>query len=221
MNPQTTLQRISACGISAVFRTDDTAPLIPAAAAFCAGGVPVIEFTMTMPRALALIERGAAELPAEAILGAGTVLDAATARMAILAGAQFVVSPVLDAEVMDLCRRYGVPMIPGVMTPTELLQARRLGAEMIKIFPACALGPQAFAELLAPFPGLRIMAAAVGGTARIAEYIAAGAEVVCVGGQAVDARAYVERRFDALARIAADLVATVQEARRCRGEEGA
>jgi len=213
MDKQQIIQRMSECGISAVFRTDDTAALIPAAAAFCAGGVPIIEFTMTMPKAVSLIERAAAELPAGAILGAGTVLDAATARTAILAGAQFIVSPVTDAEVVDLCHRYGVLVIPGVMTPNEIMQALRLGVEMIKIFPSCSLGPDGFAEILGPFPGLRLVAAAVGGLNRVADYIAAGAEVVCVPGQGVDAQAFAERRFDAITRIARDLVATVQATR--------
>ncbi|MHB1295366.1 MAG: bifunctional 4-hydroxy-2-oxoglutarate aldolase/2-dehydro-3-deoxy-phosphogluconate aldolase [Anaerolineae bacterium] len=216
MDKQTIVQRMTDCGITAVFRTDDTEGLIPAAAAFCAGGVPIIEFTLTMPGALGLIEKGRAELPEGAILGAGTVLDAAAARVAILAGAQFVVSPVLDAEVVDVCNRYGVPMIPGAMTPTEIMQALRLGVDMVKLFPACSIGSRGLAELLGPFPGLRIVAAAVGGTAYVGEYIASGAAVVCVGGAVVDALAYAKRDRVAIQAAAAGLAETVQTARRAQ-----
>ncbi|MHB0856296.1 MAG: bifunctional 4-hydroxy-2-oxoglutarate aldolase/2-dehydro-3-deoxy-phosphogluconate aldolase [Anaerolineae bacterium] len=213
MDKQTIIQRMTDCGIAAVFRTNDTEGLIPAAAAFCAGGVPIIEFTMTMPGAVRLIERAREELPEGAILGAGTVLDAASARIAILAGAQFVVSPVLDAEVVDLCRRYGVLMIPGVMTPTEIMQALRLGVEVVKLFPACSVGARGLAELLGPFPGLRIVAAAVGGSEYVGDYIASGAAVVCVGGQVVDARAYAARDGDTIRQAAAGLVDAVRVAR--------
>jgi 2-dehydro-3-deoxyphosphogluconate aldolase / (4S)-4-hydroxy-2-oxoglutarate aldolase len=216
VDKQDLIKAISACGISAVFRTDDTAGLIPAAAAFVAGGVPVVEFTMTIPNCLGLLEQAAHDLPKEALLGAGTVLDAATARSAILAGAQYIVSPVLDAEVVDICHRYGVLAIPGVLTPNEIMQAVRLGVEMIKVFPACALGPTGFTELLGPFPGLRLVAAAVGGLDHVASYIRAGAQVVCVPGQGVDACAYAERRFDAITQAARGLTATVKAARETR-----
>ena len=214
MNRQTLEKYISECSVLPVFRTEDTAGLLCAAGALYAGGMRVIEFTMTMPQPLRLIEQAVAELPQDALIGAGTVLDVPTARAAMLAGAQFIVSPVLDLDIIDACHRYGVPVIPGVFTPTEIQQACRLGVDFVKVFPACSLGPRGLSELLGPFPGLHMIASGIGGLQYVSDYIAAGAEAVCVAGQEIDAVAYSKRQADVLTSRARELVAIAQRSRR-------
>jgi len=199
MNNKTSiLDRICGCGALPVFRTDRTDRLVPAARAYYEGGMRVLEFTMTMPQALRWIEKGRSELPDDALLGAGTVLDAETARAAILAGAQFLVSPGLALKVIEMGHRYGVPVVPGALTPSEIMRALDFGVEVIKVFPA-NVGLAYFADLVAPFPQVRFMAACGGITPELArEYFKAGAAVVTLAGQALDAEAFETGDFDRL-----------------------
>jgi len=190
MNKNQIIQRMYDQRVLPVFRTDRTDKVLPAAQAFVAGGMSMVEFTMTMPRALELIERGRAELPPHAVLGAGTVLDAPTARAAISAGAQFVVSPGLAPEVIEVAHRYGVPVVPGAATPTEIMEALKYGVDVIKVFPA-NVNFEWFADLVAPFGQVRFMAAAGGITPPVAgRYFAAGAAVVTIAGQNYDKAAF-------------------------------
>ncbi|MBN1343591.1 MAG: bifunctional 4-hydroxy-2-oxoglutarate aldolase/2-dehydro-3-deoxy-phosphogluconate aldolase [Phycisphaerae bacterium] len=193
--------RICDIGVVPVFRTDRTDRLLPAAKAYHEGGMHVIEFTMTMPEALASIEKGRSELPDDATLGAGTVLDAETARLAILAGAQFIVSPGLAPKVVEMCHRYGVPVVPGAMTPSEIMQALELGVDVIKVFPA-NIGLPYFADLVAPFPQVRFMAAGGPIPPELAkQYYAAGASVVTVAGQGLDKEAFETGDFGKLTAV--------------------
>ncbi len=208
------VQRVIDRGVLPVFRTDQVENLIPASLAFIEGGLDVLEYTMTMPGALKLIEKGRAELPADTLLGAGTVLDAETARAAILSGAQFVVSPGLAPDVIEIGHRYGVPVVPGALTPTEIMQALRYGVDIIKIFPS-GVNMSYFSDLLAPFPQVKFLAAAAGITPEVMkQYFAAGAKVVTLAAQIVDAEGFREGKFENLIKIVRKYVETVKEMRK-------
>ena len=151
---------------------------------------------MTVPRAVALIEELAATLPADVIVGAGTVLDAETAREVIRAGARFVVSPVFQAEIVDACRDADCAVMPGCFTPTEILAAWEAGADIVKVFPATALGPGFFKDVRGPLPQVRLMP--TGGVTRdnAGDWIRAGAVAIGVGTALVDPAAVEAGRFD-------------------------
>lgn len=210
-NKQEVLRVIEETGVVAVIRLASAGPLRRTAEAIAAGGIRVIEFTMTTPRALEVLAEAAGTLGA-CMFGAGTVLDAETARSAIRAGAQFIVSPNLCPEVIRLCRRYGVPAIPGAMTPTEILQAWELGADMVKVFPAGVLGPRYLKDILAPLPQLRLIPTGGITLENAGEYIRAGAVAVGIGGDLLDARAIAEGNWHVLTERARALAARVSEA---------
>jgi len=215
MTPAQIVQTTRDCGIVAVFRADDTKNLIDSALAAAAGGITVLEFTLTMPGALGLIEKLLPKLPKGVILGAGTVLDAETARMAILSGAQFVVSPGLDLKMIEMCHRYGVPVTPGTFTPTEIMQAQQAGADLIKLFPACCVGSRFITEVLGPFPGIQFVASSIGSWDNIPEYIAAGAAACCVLGNGLGGpEAYANGKFDIITKEAKRVIALVEQGRR-------
>src|SRR3982751_3540517 len=153
---QQLIEEMSAAGVVAVIRASSKDQLLDIAAALLAGGVPAIEVTMSTPKAIAGIEQLADKLGDKAVIGVGTVIDPATARDAIAAGAQFVVSPVIDPEIVATARRYGKIMIPGAFTPTEILKAWTSGADVVKVFPSTALGPGYFKDILAPLPFLKL-----------------------------------------------------------------
>ena len=170
---------LTGAGVIAVIRLDRRLPAA-AAAAIAAGGIPVLELTLTTPDALASITELRAALP-ECLVGAGTVLDARQARDAISAGAQFCVSPVFDPGAHAVCRDREVLYIPGAFTPTEILAAHRAGAEHIKLFPAARLGPGGLRDILAPLPFLRLVPSGGVSLANTGEWVAAGAAAVSVG----------------------------------------
>lgn len=207
------VRAITSTGIVAVIRLADASRLTAVAEALLDGGVRALEVTMTVPRAVPLIEALAASAPDDVLVGAGTVLDAETARQVILAGARFVVSPVFKPEVVELCHRYDVPAMPGCFTPTEILAAWEAGADVVKVFPATALGPGFFKDVLAPLPQLRLMP--TGGVTRdnAGDWIRAGACAIGVGTALVDRRAVEEGRIDQLRDNARHFVDAVRQAR--------
>ncbi|MBF8255660.1 MAG: kdgA [Anaerolineales bacterium] len=172
-------------GVVAIVRFDRSEPLVQVARALQAGGVRAIEFTMTTPNALQVIEESVLEFGKDVLLGAGTVLDAETARAAILAGAEFIVAPTLNPAVIEVCRRYSKVVIPGAFTPTEILKAWECGADFVKVFPAEFGGPAYFKAVLAPLPQVKLIP--VGGVSleTTGEFIKAGAAAVAVGGNLV------------------------------------
>jgi 2-dehydro-3-deoxyphosphogluconate aldolase/(4S)-4-hydroxy-2-oxoglutarate aldolase len=204
---------ITATGIVPCWRYDDTSAIIDASKALCDGGMTTVELTMTMPGNLKLIERAVAELPAGVVVGAGTVLDAETARMAILAGARYVVSPCLVPELVPMCHRYGVAVVLGAASPTELMEAKALGSDVIKIFPAGIGGPSHVAEMISVFPGVRTVVTGSTVLADIPGYMAAGADAAVVGLPHMALAAYKERRFDDMRRMGERLMALVREGR--------
>jgi len=175
--------------------------------------VRALEVTMTVPRAVELIRELSARLPDGFLLGAGTVLDARTARAVIDAGATFIVSPVFRTEVIDACHAHDVPAIPGCFTPTEILAAHDAGADLIKVFPATALGPQYIKDLRAPMPQLRLMPTGGVTLDNAGDWIRAGAVAVGVGSALLDTKAIDEGRLDVIAGNARRIVASVASAR--------
>ena len=213
MAPLPHAQWIEQTGLIAIVRLDSSAELIDAARAIAAGGVSIIEFTLTTPGALQTIEESSRELGGQVLIGAGTVLDAETARAAILAGAEFVVAPTLNPEVIQMCRRYGKVVIPGAYTPTEILHAWELGADFVKVFPAEVGGPAYIKAVRAPLPQVKMIP--VGGVSleTAGAFIRAGAVALGVGSNLVNKKAVAERRFDQLTATAKALSQAVQEAR--------
>ena len=208
------LDLIRETGVIAIMRAQSSGQLIAAADAIKHGGVNVIEVTMTTPGALSVIAKATERYGEQVLFGAGTVLDAETARSAILAGAGFVVAPTLNLEMIALCNRYGVPIIPGCYTPTEMLTAWEAGADMIKLFPASVGGPGLIKAILAPLPQLEIVP--VGGVdlSTAAEFIEKGAVALGVGSSLINQRLLDAGDMEELTRRAA---AFIEEVRRGRG----
>ena len=205
--------RIVTSGVVAIVRLEDARALGRVATAIKNGGVDVIEFTMTTPGALDIISHCANEFGDRVLLGAGTVLDAETARAAILAGARFLVSPTFNPRVVTTAHRYDVAVLPGVLSPTEMITAWEQGADLLKVFPATALGPQYLKDVLAPLPHLRLVP--VGGVSleNTEAFIRAGAVAVAVGSNLVDKQAVKEGRWEVLTELARRFTQTVQDAR--------
>ncbi|MHB8890715.1 MAG: bifunctional 4-hydroxy-2-oxoglutarate aldolase/2-dehydro-3-deoxy-phosphogluconate aldolase [Candidatus Limnocylindrales bacterium] len=178
---QQVIQALDRTGVVAVVRIDRPADLPRLAAALGEGGVVLIEITMTVPGALAAISETVRELGEAVFVGAGTVLDATTARLAINAGAAFVVGPSLDLPVIEMAHRYGVAVVPGCLTPTEIVQAWTAGADAVKLFPGRVATPGYFADLRGPLPQVRMMPTGNVDLTTTAEYIRAGAVAVGVG----------------------------------------
>jgi len=179
-----------------------------------AGGVPVLEITMTVPRAVKVIEQVADRYGSEIVVGAGTVLDPETARACILAGASFVVSPALNLETIEMCRRYSVAVMPGALTPTEVLTAWQAGADLVKVFPCGALGGAKYLKALkAPLPQIEMVPTGGVSLATAAEFIEAGAFALGVGADLVDTKAIRAGQPEKVTEAARSYVTTVREAR--------
>ncbi len=213
MSKEKDLQRIIDCGVVAIVRFHRSEELVEVAQAIKAGGVDVIEFTMTTPNALNIIAASAEEFGDEVLLGAGTVLDAETARAAILSGARYIISPTLNPQVIELCHRYGVIVVPGGFTPTEILTAWELGADMVKVFPAGAMGPGYIKDILSPLPQVKLLPVGGVSLSNVADFIRAGAPAVAAGSSLVDKKAVAERDFARLTEIARNFVTAIREAR--------
>jgi 2-dehydro-3-deoxyphosphogluconate aldolase / (4S)-4-hydroxy-2-oxoglutarate aldolase len=208
------VNRIQQLGIVAVIRMKDAAKLRAVIDALAEGGVRAVEVTMTVPGAVGLIGRLAPSLPGDILLGAGTVTDADMARAVIDAGARYVVSPVFRREMIAACHERDVAAAPGCFTPTEILDAHEAGADIVKVFPATALGPQFLKDVRAPLPQLRLMPTGGVSLDNAGEWIRAGAVAVGVGSALLDARAIEEDRLEVLTANARRIVASVTSARR-------
>jgi len=209
-----TLQTILDSGVVAVIRSDVSTGLLEAARALAAGGVRAIEVTMTTPGAVEAIAALAAESRGEFAVGAGTVLDADAARRVIDAGAEFLVSPNLDVEMIRAARAAGKVVCPGALTPTEIWTAWQAGADLVKVFPvSCVGGPAYIKAVRAPLPQVRLMA--VGGVeaATVGSYIAAGAAAVGLGQSLINTRLIKEAAWDRITETARRCVKAVAQAR--------
>lgn len=210
---ESTVHTIQQLGVVAIIRMRDAGKLREVVDAIAEGGVRAIEVTMTVPDAIALIAKLAASLPSTILLGAGTVTDAATARAVIDAGARYVVSPVFRRAVIDACHERDVAAAPGCFTPTEILDAHEHGADIVKVFPATALGPGFIKDVRAPLPQLRLMPTGGVTLDNAGDWIRAGAVAVGVGSALLDAKAIESGRFEVLANNARRIVASVAAAR--------
>jgi 2-dehydro-3-deoxyphosphogluconate aldolase/(4S)-4-hydroxy-2-oxoglutarate aldolase len=207
------VRAIEQCGVVAVIRLQDPQKLRGVIDALMAGGVRALEVTMTVPGAIRLIEQIAPTLPPEFILGAGTILDPETARMALLAGARYIVSPVYRPEVVKVCHRYDAAAMPGCFTPTEILDAWETGADVVKVFPATALGPGFFKDVRGPLPQVKMMPTGGVSLANAGEWIKAGAVAIGVGTAMVDSKAVGAADWATITDTAKKFVEAVAQAR--------
>ena len=208
------MQRIQQIGLVPVLRATSAKEAMMIADAIIAGGVTVLEITMTVPGAIQVIEQLVKHHGDKLLVGAGTVLDAETARSCLLAGAQFVVSPALDVRTIELCRRYGVPVMPGALTPTEIVTAWQAGADVVKVFPCSALGGAKYLKALqGPLPQIQLIPTGGVSLSTAEEFLAAGAFALGVGSDLVDAKAAAEGRTDVITESARKYIDIVQKFR--------
>src|SRR6185437_6876680 len=208
------MQRIREIGLVPVLRATSAKEAMTIADAIIAGGVTVLEITMTVPGAIQVIEQLVQHHGDKLLVGAGTVLDAETARGCLLAGAQFVVSPALDVRTIELCRRYGVPVMPGALTPTEIVTAWQAGADVVKVFPCSALGGAKYLKALqGPLPQIQLIPTGGVSLSTAEEFLAAGAFALGVGGDLVDAKAAREGRTSVITENAQKYIGIVKKFR--------
>jgi 2-dehydro-3-deoxyphosphogluconate aldolase/(4S)-4-hydroxy-2-oxoglutarate aldolase len=207
---------IERVGVVAVIRLQDPTRLRGVVDALAAGGIRALEVTMTVPGAIELIAQIAPSLPSEFLIGAGTVLDAGTARRAIEAGARFVVGPVFRQAVIDEAHRLERPAMPGCFSPTEVQNAWEAGADVVKVFPATSLGPAFFRDIRAPLPHLKLMPTGGVSIENADEWIRAGAVAVGVGSALLDPRAIEAGDYSSITEKARRILANVQDAREGR-----
>jgi 2-dehydro-3-deoxyphosphogluconate aldolase/(4S)-4-hydroxy-2-oxoglutarate aldolase len=196
------LEVVKQTKIVAIIRAKDSAQLINVVGALQEGGVRLIEVSMTTPNALRVIEEAIKAFGYEAIIGAGTVLDAETTRMAINAGAEFVFSPVFKPEMIEICRRYSKISIPGAFTPTEILNAWECGADLVKIFPTSQVGPSYIKAVKAPLPQIDLIAVGGVNLDNARAFIKAGCNAIGVGSSLVKKEFLEENNFKPLTELA-------------------
>ncbi len=207
------IDRILNPGIVAIIRADSSEQLIDAATALYEGGVTGMEVTMTTPNALQVIADVRKKFGDKVLIGVGSVLDTETCRAAILAGAEFVVTPVTRPAVIGMCNRYGKPIASGAYTPTEALTAHESGADFIKIFPADQLGPTYIKNILAPLPMLRIIPTGGVTVETAASFIHAGCVALAAGSSLVGKDVLKNKDWKKLSATAAAFVEAVKRAR--------
>ncbi len=208
------VRKIRNVGVIPVVRGDSTEIARRAILAILKGGIPVLEVTMTVPGAVQMIRELTREVGSEALIGAGTVLDAKTAQQCIEAGAQFIVSPALDLGTISYCRERGIAIMPGALTPTEIVSAWSAGADFVKVFPAGALGGASYIKSLkAPLPQIEVVPTGGVSLKNAAEFIKAGAAAIGVGADLVDVNALRNGLDSEITERARQFVSIVQEAR--------
>jgi 2-dehydro-3-deoxyphosphogluconate aldolase/(4S)-4-hydroxy-2-oxoglutarate aldolase len=213
MSKESQLRQVLDSGIVAVVRSPDSHQLLEVARALADGGISVVEITMSVPNALEVLRQVRQALGGRLLLGAGTVLDTETARAVLLAGAEFIVAPTLNLEVIRLCQRYDKLVMPGAFSPTEVLYAWEAGADIVKVFPADVVGPAYFKALQGPLPQIRLMPTGGVDLNTVAAFLKAGACCLGVGGQLVEPKAVAERNFERIRDLARQYVAVVKQAR--------
>ena len=208
------LQTIRDIGIIPVVRAQSAVEAMKAIDAIREGGISILEITMTVPGAVGVIEEVSHRYGSDALVGAGTVLDGETERACILAGARFVVSPSLNLETIEVCRRYGIAVMPGALTPTEVVQAWSAGADFVKVFPAGAVGGASYIKSLnAPLPQIELVPTGGVSLKTAADFIKAGASALGVGADLVDVKAIREGQQNLITESAREFVRIVREAR--------
>ena len=203
MSGMKSLQRVLDHKIVAVIRAENGDLLVDVAESLLAGGVEVMEVTFTVPRATRVLEKVADRIGSRILLGAGTVLDSETCRAAILAGAEFIVSPAVNVDVIELCKRYSKPVMPGALTPTEVITAWQAGADIVKIFPSEITGPKYLKALHGPLPHIRLMPTGGVNLETAAEFLRCGACALGIGSSLVDPKVVASgdlKKIETLAR---------------------
>jgi len=208
-----TVRRIEACGVVAVIRLQDGSRLRAVVESLAEGGITALEVTMTVPRAIELIGEIAPTLPAGFVIGAGTVVDPETARAAVAAGARFIVGPVFRPAVIEAAHAAGAAAMPGCFSPTEVLAAWDAGADVVKVFPATALGPGYFKDLRGPLPQVKLMPTGGVSLENAGEWIKAGAVAIGVGGALVDPKLVAAGQYSAITERARRFIERVKTAR--------
>ena len=213
MSTQGVVSTIRAQQAFAIIRADDPQLVLAAVHAVAAGGLLSIEFAFNGAEVLNTFRAARTTLPGAIVLGVGTVLDAPTARAAIEAGAQFIVSPTFRREVVETCSAAGVVSIPGASTPTEILAAWEAGADLVKVFPAAVYGPRFFRDVQGPLPDIPLVA--VGGITveNAAEYVEAGAVAVGIGGGLVGGKLSSQADLGQLTGLVSSLLIRLEAAR--------
>jgi 2-dehydro-3-deoxyphosphogluconate aldolase/(4S)-4-hydroxy-2-oxoglutarate aldolase len=213
------LALIREVGLVPIVRAPSAEDALRAVEAIVAGGIGIAEITMTVPGALRVMEAVAARYGDKVLLGAGTILDTETCRAAMLAGAEFIVTPSLDVRVIEMARRYSKPIFPGALTPTEVVTAWQAGADMVKIFPCGPVGGAKYIKALkGPLPHIEMVPTGGVNLETAAEFIKAGAAAVAVGGELVDMKALKEGKLDQITETAKKFVEAVRAGRAALGK---
>lgn len=207
------LTQVQAGGVVAIVRLDDLSAAIPLTAALHRGGITAVEFTFTNRLAAKVIEEVRQHAPAGIAIGAGTVLDPETARVAILAGAEFIVTPALNVATIELCNRYGIPTVIGAFTPTEIITAWQAGASVVKVFPASVGGPRYLKDVAGPLPQVKLIPTGGVSVENAGDFIRAGAIAVALGSNLVDAKTVAAGDWETIEQRSQAVVAAVRTAR--------
>lgn len=213
MGKEENLKRIIDCGVVSIIRVKSQEEAIKTVRAIKEGGIDVIEVSVVTPGALKVIKRASEKFGDEVLIGVGTILDPETARASILSGAEFVIGPTLSRGVISVCRRYSKISIPGAFTPTEILTAWELGADVVKVFPAAIVGPSYLRAVLGPLPQVRVLPTGGVNLKNAGEFIKAGSVAIAVGGALVDEKAVMEGRFEVITENARRFLEAVKKAR--------
>src|SRR5579862_7146738 len=213
MSKERQLRQVLDCGIVAVVRSPDSNQLVEVCRALADGGVSVVEITMTVPNALDVVRQVRQALGDRLLLGAGTILDPETARAALLAGAEYLVAPTINLDVIRLCQRYDKLVMPGAFTPTEIMTAWEAGADIVKVFPADCVGPDFFKAMRGPLPQIRLMPTGGVDLTTAAEFLKAGACCLGIGSQLVEPKAIAERNFERIRDLAKQYSTIVKQFR--------
>ncbi len=209
------LKRIEEIGVIPVVRAASAEEAIAVAEVIGEGGIPILEITLTVPGAVAVIAKLSKRYGDEVLVGGGTVLDAESARDCIAAGAQFIVSPSLNIPTIDLCKRQRIAVFPGALTPTEVVSAWQAGADAVKVFPCSAVGgPKYLRALKAPLPQVNLVPTGGVSLATAKDFITAGAWALGVGADLVNTKAINSGERESVVAAARSYVTAVREARR-------
>lgn len=213
MSRHTDLQRVLDLGIVAIIRAPSGDQLVQVAEALYAGGIDVIEITFTVPRAIEVLAEVSRKLGHKVLLGAGTVLDSETARAAMLAGAEFIVTPAVRPTVIEICNRYDKVVMSGAFTPTEVLHAWECGSDVVKVFPAEIGGTTHLKALAGPFPQIRLLPTGGVNLNTLGDFVKAGACAVGLGSSLVTKEHLANQDFAGIQKLAEAYVAKVKEVR--------
>ncbi|MDQ4120053.1 MAG: bifunctional 2-keto-4-hydroxyglutarate aldolase/2-keto-3-deoxy-6-phosphogluconate aldolase [Acidobacteriota bacterium] len=214
MDKREVIQRIIEIGLVPVIRASSSDEAMRVIDAILEGGISVLEITMTVPGAMKVMETLAERYGGDALIGAGTVLDSETARACILSGAQFVISPALDLETIQLCKRYSITVMPGALTPTEVVTAWQAGADFVKVFPCSAMGGASYIKgLKAPLPQIELVPTGGVNLKTAADFIKAGSSALGVGADLVDVKAIRAGEAHVVTERARQFLEIVREAR--------